>query len=114
MKIYPDAICTSISLSILTLLLLVCPSPLRAQGVASSIVISQVYGGGGNQGAVLTNDFVELFNRGDFTIDITGWTVQYASASGENWQRTDLEGSDELPVVRTQNGGFLHKSPNDE
>ena len=32
--------------------------------VATDVVISQVYGGGGNAGATLTHDFVELFNRG--------------------------------------------------
>ena len=28
------------------------------------VVISQIYGGGGNAGASLKNDFIELFNRG--------------------------------------------------
>ncbi|MDH1603955.1 MULTISPECIES: hypothetical protein [unclassified Empedobacter] len=28
------------------------------------VVISQVYGGGGNSGAKYTHDFIELFNRG--------------------------------------------------
>src|ERR1043165_2829511 len=32
-----------------------------AQG---QVVISQVYGGGGNASSVYTNDFIELFNRG--------------------------------------------------
>ncbi|MGI9066076.1 MAG: hypothetical protein ACR2HX_06695 [Pyrinomonadaceae bacterium] len=36
----------------------------RAQAISSTIVISQVYGGGGNSGATLKNDFIELFNRG--------------------------------------------------
>jgi uncharacterized protein len=31
-----------------------------AQAVSTSIVISQIYGGGGNTGAVYTNDFIEL------------------------------------------------------
>jgi hypothetical protein len=31
---------------------------------APQIVISQIYGGGGNSGATLKNDFIELFNRG--------------------------------------------------
>ena len=30
----------------------------------NTIVVSQVYGGGGNAGSTYTNDFVELFNRG--------------------------------------------------
>ena len=36
---------------------------LEAQGT-SSLVISQVYGGGGNLGATLTHDFIEIFNPG--------------------------------------------------
>ncbi|HUL71929.1 MAG TPA: lamin tail domain-containing protein [Vicinamibacterales bacterium] len=49
---------------------------------ASQIVISQVYGGGGNTGATYTNDFVEIFNRGSVAVDLTGWSLQYASATG--------------------------------
>jgi len=36
--------------------------------VSTTIVISQVYGGGGNSGAVYTHDFVELFNLGSATV----------------------------------------------
>ena len=46
------------------------------------LVISQVYGGGGNAGATLKNDFVELFNAGQSDINTSGFSVQYASASG--------------------------------
>src|SRR5262249_11187003 len=46
------------------------------------IVISQVYGGGGNSGAPLNNDFVELFNRSASSVTLSNWSVQYASASG--------------------------------
>jgi endonuclease G, mitochondrial len=56
------------------------------------VVISQVYGGGGNSGATLINDFVELFNRSSVAIDITGWSIQYSSAAGTSWQRTNLSG----------------------
>ena len=31
---------------------------------AGNVVISQVYGGGGNSGATLKNDYIELYNRG--------------------------------------------------
>lgn len=48
----------------------------------AQVVISQVYGGGGNTGAQYTNDFVELFNRGTASVDISGWSIQYASATG--------------------------------
>jgi DNA/RNA endonuclease G (NUC1) len=52
---------------------------------ADHIVISQVYGGGGNSGATYTNDFVELYNPGSVSFDLTGWTLQYASATGSGW-----------------------------
>ena len=46
------------------------------------LVISQVYGGGGNAGAPLNADFVELFNRGTAPAALDGMSVQYASATG--------------------------------
>lgn len=52
----------------------------------AQVVISQVYGGGGNSGAQFTNDFVELFNRGTAAVDVSGWSIQYASATGTAWQ----------------------------
>ena len=51
----------------------------------SDVVISQVYGGGGNAGATYRNDFVELFNRGAAPVDLTGWSLQYASSTGSGW-----------------------------
>jgi Lamin Tail Domain len=48
----------------------------------STVVIGQVYGGGGNASAPFTNDFVELHNRGNVAVSLAGWSVQYASASG--------------------------------
>jgi predicted extracellular nuclease len=53
-----------------------------AQAASASVVISEVYGGGGNSGAIWTNDFVELYNRSDAAVDVTGWVVQYYSAAG--------------------------------
>jgi uncharacterized protein len=59
----------------------------------SQVVISQIYGGGGNSGATLKNDFVELFNRGTSTVDLNGFSVQYNSASSTGaWQVTTLSG----------------------
>ena len=51
----------------------------------SPVVISQVYGGGGNGGSTFLNDFVELYNRGSQPMDLTGWSLQYASATGSGW-----------------------------
>ena len=50
----------------------------------AQVVISQVYGAGGNTGATLNRDYVELFNRGTVAVDMTGWSIQYNSASGTN------------------------------
>lgn len=51
----------------------------------AQVVISQVYGGGGNSGATYTHDFVELFNKGTASVDISGYSIQYASAAGTAW-----------------------------
>jgi uncharacterized protein (TIGR03437 family) len=72
---------------------LICAVPeVSAQSGTSGIFISQVYGGGGNSGATLRNDFVELFNRGTQAVTITGWSVQYAAATGTSWEHTPLNG----------------------
>jgi hypothetical protein len=64
-----------------------------AHSASPDVVVSQVYAGGGNAGAPFANDFVELFNRGSTAVDVAGWTIQYASAAGANWQATALSGS---------------------
>ncbi|WP_338758433.1 ExeM/NucH family extracellular endonuclease [Massilia sp. METH4] len=68
---------------------------------ASDIVISQVYGGGGNSGATLKADFIELFNRSGATVTMTDWSVQYASAGGSSWQVT------RLPAVTLEPGKYF-------
>ena len=55
---------------------------LSTLGANAQIVISQVYGGGGNSGATLKNDFIELYNRGTAAVTLTNWSIQYASATG--------------------------------
>jgi uncharacterized protein len=63
---------------------------------SAAVMISQVYGGGGNAGAPLNNDFVELHNNGPTPVSLAGWSVQYASAAGTTWsgaQLTALSGS---------------------
>ncbi|MFN5324320.1 MAG: beta strand repeat-containing protein, partial [Bacteroidota bacterium] len=56
----------------------------------SQVVISQVYGGGGNTGAPYTNDFIELFNRSNSSVSLNGMSVQYASSTGTSWTVTAL------------------------
>ena len=43
------------------------------------VVNSEVYGGGGNSGATFTHDFIELYNRGADPVNLSGWSLQYAS-----------------------------------
>jgi hypothetical protein len=77
-------------LALLSALLLL---PSTAGASTSGVVVSQIYGGGGNSGATFQNDFVELFNAGATAVDISGWTVQYATAAGTSWQTTSLTGT---------------------
>ena len=65
-----------------------------APPVVSDVVISQVYGGGGNTGATFTHDFIELFNRGTTSVSLAGWSVQYIGATATGtWSVTPLDGS---------------------
>jgi len=57
---------------------------------AADVVISQMYGAGGNNGATLRYDYVELFNRGSAAVAVGGWTIQYGSASGTTWGKAEL------------------------
>ncbi len=64
-----------------------------AWALSNGVVISQVYGGGGNGGAPFNSDFIELFNRGTAPVNLTGWTVQYAPANSATWASIPLTGS---------------------
>ncbi|MCC6996804.1 MAG: lamin tail domain-containing protein [Deltaproteobacteria bacterium] len=76
------------------------------------VVISQIYGGGGNTGATFTHDFVELHNRGTAMVSLSGMSVQYGSATsmdGTAWQVTTLPAVNLMPgqyyLVREATGG---------
>jgi VCBS repeat-containing protein len=77
------------AITILALMLMALPMQ-SVLAVSPDIVISQVYGGGGNSGATYKNDFIELYNRGTAPASLTGWSVQYAATTGTSWQRTNL------------------------
>ncbi len=49
---------------------------------ASHIVISEIYGGGGNSGALYTHDFIELYNPTSSEVVMNGWSVQYQAGGG--------------------------------
>lgn len=61
---------------------------------SNSLIIYEVYGGGGNSGATYKNDFIVLFNGTSSTIDLNGYSIQYTSATGTSWSNiTQLSGS---------------------
>ncbi len=84
------------------------PSPSPSPPL-TKILISQVYGGGGNAGAPFRNDFIELFNSGNTTVELSGWSVQYASATGTSWSVTNLSSMSLAPgqyyLVQEASGG---------
>jgi len=80
--------CVSVVLAACSLL----PATTFAAG-SSTVVISQIYGAGGNSGATLNADYVELFNRSSNAVDLTGWSLQYASTTGNFGSPTVLSGS---------------------
>jgi 5'-nucleotidase len=59
----------------------------------SHLVISEVYGGGGNSNATYNADFVELFNPTDAAVSLDGLGLQYRSASGGSGGVAALKGS---------------------
>ena len=59
------------------------PIAASANPAGTGLVISEVYGGGGNgTGSSFKADFVELYNPTSSAIDVSGWSVQYRSTSG--------------------------------
>ncbi|HET8660186.1 MAG TPA: lamin tail domain-containing protein [Micromonosporaceae bacterium] len=82
------------------------PAPVLA--ASPDVLLSEAYGGGGNTGAPYANDFVELYNRSGTAVSLSGWSVQYASASGTTWLVTALSGSVQAGgyfLVRLGSGG---------
>lgn len=53
-----------------------------ATAASTGLVISEVYGGGGNSGATYTHDFIELYNPTSSPISVDGMSVQYRSSGG--------------------------------
>ncbi|HVP18080.1 MAG TPA: lamin tail domain-containing protein [Spirochaetia bacterium] len=69
------------------------PSNLAGQ-IAGHVVISEIYGAGGNVGATFKNDYVELYNPTASPVPLSGWSIQYASATGTGaWHASPLGGS---------------------
>jgi predicted extracellular nuclease len=74
--------------------------------VSPDLVVSQVYGGGGNAGAPYTNDFIEIFNRGASPASTAGWSLQYASATGTGNFGANATQITELPAITLAPGQY--------
>lgn len=69
---------------------------------STTLVISQVYGAGGNSGALYTADYVEIHNVSGVSQSLSGLSVQYASASATGaWT-----GVYALPAASIPAGGY--------
>ncbi len=68
-------------------------APAVASTDGTGLVISEAYGGGGNSGATLKNDFVELYNPTSSDISVDGMSVQYRSKTNTGSGETSLSGT---------------------
>jgi uncharacterized protein len=83
------------------------PFAQTAVAISPDLVISQVYGGGGNSGATYTHDFIEIFNRGTAPASLAGMSLQYASATGTGNFGSSTTQLTELPDVTIQPGQYF-------
>ncbi|MBK1686862.1 ExeM/NucH family extracellular endonuclease [Rubrivivax gelatinosus] len=74
---------------------------LASTPASAGVVISQIYGGNGN---AFASDYVELFNNGSTAVDLSGWSVQYASATGTG----NFAGNSVTPLAGTLQPGHWY------
>ena len=58
------------------------PAAVPAAVDGSSVVINEAYLNGGSANAPYTNKFVELYNPTSAAVSLSGWSIQYRSATG--------------------------------
>ena len=84
---------------LITFLLVLCS--IQSFSQSTTIVISQVYGAGGNSGALYNADYVELHNLSGAAQSLAGFSIQYGSATGSTFS-----GVSALPSVSISAGGY--------
>src|SRR5918992_2415911 len=82
-------------------------APASAQTPSPDLVVSQVYGGGGNSGAPYSHDYIEIFNRGSAGVPLSGKSLQYASATGTGNLGASATQLTELPEQTLAPGRYL-------
>ena len=78
-----------------------------AGAVSPHLVISQIYGAGGNTNALLNSDYIELFNRGTAPVSLAGRSLQYTSAAGTGNFGANAGQLTELPAVTLNPGQYF-------
>ncbi|MEJ6488473.1 ExeM/NucH family extracellular endonuclease [Leucobacter sp. USCH14] len=80
-------------------------TPAVASVDGTGVVINEIYAAGGNGGAALNADYVELANPTDAPISLAGWSLQYRSAAAS----APASGSGVIPLSGSvpANGTFL-------
>lgn len=63
-----------------------------SQSLSDVLFISEVYGGGGNTGAIYSHDYIEIYNHSDSSMDLTGKSIQQASQASASWNSYALTG----------------------
>ena len=69
----------------------------------AAVVINELYGAGGNSGASLNQDYIELYNNGGPTVDLSTLQLEYASSGGTFNGSTSTFA---LPSFNLASGGF--------
>ena len=62
------------------------------------IVISQVYSGAGASSSLYKGDFIELYNKGTTSVDISTYSIQYAGATAGTWYKKNFSNSTSIPA----------------
>lgn len=90
---------------ILTILFVIISFFCEAQ--SKTLVITEVYGGGGAINSTYKNDYIQLFNLSSLPIDLNEYTLQIGPSSGRFWSTINLSG------VVPANHWYLIKGEND-
>ena len=69
--------------------------------IPSPVLISQIYTGGGAPGATYNANYIELYNRSSQTVDLSGWSIQFAPAGSSAWDGVGF------PPVSMAPGSYL-------
>lgn len=63
----------------------------------AQVIIYEMYPGGGNSSAVYQDDFIVLYNTGSTSVNLSTWSIQYASETGPSdpfiWSSQNLTGT---------------------